>query len=65
MKLSAEALCAVRRGAPGLGERWPVFSKQYAYVSRTLTDVAQNFMAEVRDGTFVEKVLGLNASRKE
>jgi 3-methyl-2-oxobutanoate hydroxymethyltransferase len=47
----------------GLGDRWPVFSKQYAYVGRTLVDVAQSFMAEVRDGTFVDNVLRLTATR--
>ena len=49
--------------AMGLGDRWPVFSKQYAYVGRTLVDVAKSFVAEVRDGTFVDNVLELKASR--
>lgn len=49
----------------GLGERWPVFSKQYAYVGRTLVDAAQSFVAEVRDGTFADNVFRLNASGKE
>jgi 3-methyl-2-oxobutanoate hydroxymethyltransferase len=51
--------------AIGLGDYWPPFSRQYAYVGKTIVDVAQSFAREVRDGTFVNQVLRLNASRKE
>jgi 3-methyl-2-oxobutanoate hydroxymethyltransferase len=51
--------------AVGLGDYWPPFSRQYAYVGRTVTDVAKAFMQEVHDGTFVNHVLAMNASRKE
>ena len=38
--------------AIGLGERWPPFSKQYAYVSRTIVEAAKAFGTEVRERTF-------------
>jgi 3-methyl-2-oxobutanoate hydroxymethyltransferase len=43
--------------AVGLGDYWPPFSRQYAYVGKTMVDVAESFMKEVRDGTFVNHVL--------
>lgn len=42
--------------AMGLGDYWPPFSRQYAYVGRTLVDVAESFIKEVSDGTFVNNV---------
>jgi 3-methyl-2-oxobutanoate hydroxymethyltransferase len=51
--------------AVGLGDYWPPFSRQYAYVGRTVIDVAKAFMQEVSDGTFVNHVLTMNAPRKE
>lgn len=51
--------------AIGLGDYWPPFSRQYAYVGRTIANVAESFMKEVRDGTFVNNVMRMNASRKE
>ena len=51
--------------AIGLGDYWPPFSRQYAYVGRTVTDVTKAFMQEVSDGTFVNHVLTMNAPRKE
>lgn len=50
--------------AIGLGDFWPPFSRQYAYVGRTIVDVATSFMKEVADGTFVDNVLRFNSSRK-
>jgi 3-methyl-2-oxobutanoate hydroxymethyltransferase len=55
----------VLNDAVGLGDYWPPFSRQYAYVGRTITDVAKAFMQEVSDGTFVNHVLTMNAPRKE
>lgn len=37
--------------AIGLGDRWPPFSHQYAYVSKTIVDVAERYMREVRETT--------------
>ena len=51
--------------AIGLGEYWPPFSRQYAYVGKTIVDVAQSFMKEVRDGSFVNSVVRIGAARKE
>jgi len=51
--------------AIGLGDYWPPFSRQYAYVGRTITEVAQAFRREVEDGTFVNQVLKMNAGRRE
>ena len=42
--------------AIGLGDYWPPFSRQYAYVGKTIVEVAQAFQQEVRDGTFVNQV---------
>lgn len=36
----------------GLGDYWPPFSKQYAYLSNTIQDVASRFAAEVRERSF-------------
>ncbi|HEU4485684.1 MAG TPA: 3-methyl-2-oxobutanoate hydroxymethyltransferase [Povalibacter sp.] len=35
--------------AIGMGDRWPPFSRQYAYVGATITEVARNFGREVRE----------------
>jgi 3-methyl-2-oxobutanoate hydroxymethyltransferase len=51
--------------AIGLGDYWPPFSRQYAYVGKTIVDVAQSFMKEVRDGSFVNSVVRIGAARKE
>lgn len=50
--------------AIGMGDYWPPFSRQYAYVSRTLVDVAESFSREVRDGTFVSHVLRLRSAKR-
>lgn len=54
----------VTNDAIGLGDYWPPFSRQYAYVGRTIVDVATAFMSEVRDGTFVNNVLRMNSLKK-
>ena len=51
--------------AVGLGDYWPPFSRQYSYIGRTIVDVAQAFMKEVDEGTFVNNVLSMNAPRKD
>jgi 3-methyl-2-oxobutanoate hydroxymethyltransferase len=51
--------------AIGLGDYWPPFSRQYAYAGKTIVDVAQSYMKEVRNGTFVNNILKMNAARKE
>ena len=51
--------------AIGMGDYWPPFSRQYAYTSRTIHDVAAAFIKEVREGTFVNQVLRMNAATKE
>lgn len=38
--------------AIGLGDGWPPFSKQYAYVGNMIVGVAEAFVKEVREGTF-------------
>jgi 3-methyl-2-oxobutanoate hydroxymethyltransferase len=38
--------------AIGMGDRWPPFSRQYAYVGATITDVAQTFLREVQERTY-------------
>jgi 3-methyl-2-oxobutanoate hydroxymethyltransferase len=51
--------------AIGLGDYWPPFSRQYAYVGKAIVDVAESFMKEVGDGTFVNNVSKMKASGKE
>ena len=51
--------------AIGLGEYWPPFSRQYAYVGRTIVEVATAFRQEVQAGTFVNNVLRMRGSRTE
>lgn len=34
--------------AIGMGDKWPPFSRQYAYVGATITDVAEQFVREVQ-----------------
>jgi 3-methyl-2-oxobutanoate hydroxymethyltransferase len=51
--------------ALGLGDYWPPFSRQYAYVGKTIVHVAESFISEVNDGTFVNNVLKMKASSKE
>lgn len=55
----------VTNDAIGLGDYWPPFSRQYAYVGKTTVDVATSFMAEVRDGTFVNGIPKMNALKKK
>ncbi|HWW21368.1 MAG TPA: 3-methyl-2-oxobutanoate hydroxymethyltransferase [Steroidobacteraceae bacterium] len=55
----------VLNDAIGLGDYWPPFSRQYAYVGKTIVDVAASFMKEVRDGTFVNSVVRINALRPD
>jgi 3-methyl-2-oxobutanoate hydroxymethyltransferase len=43
--------------AIGLGDYWPPFSRQYAYTSKTVTEVAAAFIKEVHEGTFVNNIL--------
>ncbi len=38
--------------AIGLGDEWPPFSCQYAYVGRSVTDAAREFVREVRTDSF-------------
>jgi 3-methyl-2-oxobutanoate hydroxymethyltransferase len=51
--------------AIGLGDYWPPFSRQYAYVGRTLCEVAAAFSQEVHDGTFVNQVLKMHAAKPD
>jgi 3-methyl-2-oxobutanoate hydroxymethyltransferase len=55
----------VTNDAVGLGDYWPPFSRQYAYMGRTITDVATAFIREVNEGTFVNHVLKMQAAKKD
>lgn len=50
--------------AIGLGDYWPPFSRQYAYVGKTIGEVAQAFIGEVRENTFVNNILRLKGSKR-
>jgi 3-methyl-2-oxobutanoate hydroxymethyltransferase len=62
---SCDGQVLVINDAIGLGDYWPPFSRQYAYVGKTIVDVAERFMKEVDDGTFVDQVLRMHGSRKK
>lgn len=62
---SCDGQVLVINDAIGLGDYWPPFSRQYAYVGKTITDVASAYMAEVRDGTFVNQVLRMKSARND
>ena len=51
--------------AIGLGDYWPPFSRQYAYVGRTITEVAGAFRREVEAGTFVKPLRRLAGRARE
>ena len=38
--------------AIGMGDRWPPFSRQYAYVGKTITEAAQMFVSQVKERKF-------------
>ena len=38
--------------AIGMGDRWPPFSRQYAYVGKTITEAAKTFVGQVKEGKF-------------
>jgi 3-methyl-2-oxobutanoate hydroxymethyltransferase len=38
--------------AIGMGDRWPPFSRQYAYVGKTILEAAQAFARQVNDRTY-------------
>ena len=46
-----------------LGEYWPPFSRQYAYIGRTISEIAGAFIREVEDGTFVNNILRLKGAK--
>lgn len=47
----------------GLGDRWPPFSRQYAYLGKAITEAAQTYMREVRDGTFADNLQKARSNR--
>lgn len=48
--------------ALGLGDYWPPFSKQYAYVSQTVLDVARAFSKEVESGEFPNNIIRMTGT---
>ncbi len=54
--IGAGAFCdgqvLVINDAIGLGEKWPPFSRQYAYVSEIITEAAAAFVHQVKEGAF-------------
>ena len=36
----------------GMGDKWPPFSRQYARVSKTITEAAETFVSQVKEGTY-------------
>lgn len=38
--------------AIGMGDKWPPFSRQYAHVSKTITEAAETFVGQVKGGSY-------------
>lgn len=49
--------------ALGLGDYWPPFSKQYAYVSKTVLNVATEFSNEVENMTFPSNIIQFTGTK--
>lgn len=49
---SCDGQVLVINDAIGLGDRWPPFSRQYAYVGETIVEAAEAFVREVRERTY-------------
>lgn len=49
---SCDGQVLVINDALGLSDRWPPFSRQYAYVGQTIVEVARAFVNQVRDRTY-------------
>lgn len=49
---SCDGQVLVVNDAIGMGDRWPPFSRQYAYVGRTILTAAETFVREVTEGRF-------------
>lgn len=62
---SCDGQVLVINDAVGLGDYWPPFSRQYAYIDRTVVGVAERFIQEVKDGTFVNNLLRMNSSKNQ
>lgn len=50
--------------AMGLGDYWPPFSKQYAYVSKTVLEVASEFSEEVESMKFPSNIISFTGSNR-
>lgn len=49
---SCDGQVLVINDAIGLGDKWPPFSRQYAYVGKTIVEAAETYVREVRGRTF-------------
>jgi len=38
--------------AIGMGNKWPPFSRQYAHVSKTITEAAETFVRQIKERTY-------------
>ena len=51
--------------AVGLGDYWPRSPGSTLDVSRSIVEVAETYIKEVRDGSFVNKVLRIRTARQD
>ena len=49
---SCDGQVLVINDAIGMGDRWPPFSRQYAYVGKTIIEAAEIYVSQVRDRTY-------------
>ena len=50
--------------ALGLGDYWPPFSKQYAYLSKTVLKVANEFSEEVESMKFPSNIIQFTGTNR-
>ncbi|MDF1644529.1 MAG: 3-methyl-2-oxobutanoate hydroxymethyltransferase [Pseudomonadales bacterium] len=50
--------------ALGLGDYWPPFSKQYAYISKTIQEVANEFSKEVESMKFPSNIISFTGTNR-
>ncbi len=48
----ADTIVGMHTDAIGMGDKWPPFSRQYVHVSKIITEAAEAFVSQVKEGTY-------------
>lgn len=46
------SIVGMHTNAISMGDKWPPFSRQYARVSKIITEAAKTFVSQVKKGTY-------------